>query len=166
MIILGLDPGIGRTGWGIIKKKGNSHKAIDFGCIETTPNSPINQRLHILFQDVQKIINKYSPDLVVVEELFFNTNAKTALIVGQARGVTLLACEISGCTTVSYTPLQIKMSLAGYGRADKSQVGQMVKSLLNLKKIPKPDDTSDALAAALTGAFSHKMEIIKKNDSI
>src|SRR5690606_39274543 len=107
---------------------------------------------------IKKVIKDSGPDLIVVEELFFNTNAKTALIVGQARGVALLACEQEGISTVSYTPLQIKMALAGYGRAEKSQVAQMVKSLLNLKTIPKPDDITDALAAALTGAFSYKFE--------
>lgn len=157
MVILGIDPGIGRTGWGVIEKKGNNHTPIDYGCIETEANTDINTRLLTLHKDAATIIKKYKPDLVVVEELFFNTNAKTALIVGQARGVILLTCVMHKVETTSFTPLQVKMALSGYGRAEKSQIAQMVKTLLKLPKIPKPDDVTDALAAALTGAFTYKI---------
>ncbi len=156
MIILGLDPGIGRTGWGIIARNKNTYEAIDYGCIETEPNSDMNLRLLSLHQDASAIIKKFKPDLAVVEELFFNTNAKTALVVGQARGVILLTCTMHKVETVSFTPLQVKMALAGYGRAEKSQVAQMVKTLLSLPTIPKPDDVTDALAAALTGGVSYR----------
>lgn len=156
MIILGFDPGIGRTGWGIVERGKNAYTAIDYGCIETAPNSDMNLRLLTLHKDASLIIKKFKPDLAVVEELFFNTNAKTALVVGQARGVILLTCTMHGVETVSFTPLQVKMALAGYGRAEKSQVAQMVKTLLSLPRIPKPDDVTDALAAALTGGVSYR----------
>ena len=156
MIVLGFDPGIGRTGWGVIRRNKSTYEALDYGCIETEPNSDMNQRLLTLHKDASLIIQRFKPDLAVVEELFFNTNAKTALTVGQARGVILLTCTMHKVETVSFTPLQVKMALAGYGRAEKSQVAQMVKTLLSLPQIPKPDDVTDALAAALTGGVSHR----------
>jgi crossover junction endodeoxyribonuclease RuvC len=157
MKILGIDPGIGRTGWGIIESYHSTVKAHVFGCIETDKNLPMAERLNLLHQSIVSLINKEKPDALAIEDLFFNTNAKTALIVGQARGVLLLAGAQHHLPIAVYTPLQVKIAVTGYGRADKSQVGQMVKMLLTLSVIPKPDDTSDALAIALTHAFSYKM---------
>ncbi len=156
MIILGIDPGIGRTGWGVILKNGNNTKAIGYGCIETAAGMPIERRLQIIRSELVEIIKKYKPEQLGIEELFFNTNAKTALIVGQARGVVIVTAADLGLEVFSYTPLQVKTAVTGYGKAEKGQVGSMVKMLLNLKEIPKPDDTTDALAIALACAFSIK----------
>jgi len=157
MKILGIDPGIGRCGWAVIEAQGSKLKALDYGCIETSPKREIPQRLKEVYSEVSEIIDKYSPDSLSIEELFFNTNAKTAFIVGQARGVILLAASEKNLQISIYTPLQVKIAITGYGRAEKDQIGQMVKVLLSLKSIPKPDDTTDALAIALTHAFSSKM---------
>jgi crossover junction endodeoxyribonuclease RuvC len=157
MRILGIDPGIGRMGWGVVEENSGKLKAVDYGCIETAPNSPIAERLKIVFESIQTIIAAHNPDALSIEELFFNTNAKTAFVVGQARGVVLLAAAQANVPVSIYTPLQIKMALTGYGRAEKSQVGYMVKTLLLLSTVPKPDDTADALAIALTHAFSRRL---------
>lgn len=157
MKILGIDPGIGRTGWGTIEVENGKFKVQNYGCVETSPGLDIEKRLKYLHDSLLKIINDNKPDVMAVEELFFNTNAKTALIVGQARGVVLLVGAQKKLPISIYTPLQVKMALTGYGRAEKNQIGQMVKTLLKLDKIPKPDDTADALAIALTHAFSYKM---------
>lgn len=156
MRILGIDPGIERVGWGIVEKDGQNIKSLEFGCITTDSKEEIPQRLRIIHEKVSKIIDNFHPEEFAIEELFFNTNAKTAFIVGQARGVMLLCAAQNGLKPAIYTPLQVKIALTGYGRAEKAQVGQMVKTSLNLNKIPTPDDTADALAVALTHAFSIK----------
>lgn len=161
MRILGLDPGIGRTGWGIIEVQGVKNSIIDFGCFETKPNSPVVERLTLLYNWLEELLKNEKPDVMAIEELFFNTNAKTALIVGQARGVMLLAAGQMKMPVAVYTPLQVKIALTGYGRADKNQIGQLVKTLLKLSTIPKLDDTTDALAIALTHAFSWKINSLK-----
>lgn len=157
MRILGIDPGIGRCGWGVVEENKGKFKAISFGCLETSAKQNVTDRLKEIHDEISKIIKKYSPDVLVIEELFFNTNAKTAFSVGQARGVILLAAAQKNLPIFIYTPLQVKMAITGYGRAEKNQMGQMVKVLLKLEKIPKPDDASDALAIALTHAFSAKI---------
>lgn len=156
MRILGIDPGIARTGWGIIEKNSGKEKALQFGCFETKSEEPTPTRLKYIFSFLTHLINEHHPDSLAIEELFFNTNAKTALIVGQARGVVMLAAAMQDIPVSIYTPLQVKMALTGYGRAEKSQIGQMVKVLLKLPSIPTPDDTADALAIALTHAFTIK----------
>lgn len=164
MRILGIDPGIGRTGWGIIQMQsailrqssGQALKAQNYGCVETTKELEKEQRLKSIYGSITDIIEKYKPDVLAVEELFFNTNAKTAFAVGEARGVILLAGAEKKLPVFIYTPLQVKVALTGYGRAEKMQVGKMVQVLLKLKTIPKPDDVTDALAVALTHAFSKK----------
>lgn len=158
MRILGIDPGIGRMGWGVIEVESSKLKVKSYGCVETEASLSIEQRLNIIYEAVEMFIKDYTPDALAIEELFFNTNAKTAMIVGQARGVVLLSAAQKKIPVAIYTPLQVKIALTGYGRAEKSQVGQMVKILLKLDKIPKPDDTADALAIALTHAFSYKMK--------
>lgn len=157
MRILGIDPGIGRTGWGIIDSEHGRLTSIDYGCIETVVNSPVPERLLVVYSEIQQIIERYKPDELGIEELFFNTNAKTALVVGQSRGVVLLAAARAELSIAVYTPLQVKMALTGYGRAEKKQIGQMVQTVLKLEKIPRPDDVADALAVAITHAFSFKL---------
>ncbi len=157
MKILGIDPGIGRTGWGVIEAQSSKLKAQKFGCIETKPNSETPGRLFAIYDELVDIIKEYKPDVLAIEELFFNKNVKTALTVGQARGVIMLAAVQHKLEIHIYTPLQVKIALTGYGRAEKQQVGKMVKTVLDLKEIPKPDDTTDALAIAVTHAFSAKM---------
>lgn len=149
MIILGIDPGIAIVGYGIIEVRGNNYKAIDYGCITTDSKLLFPDRLKIVYDELINIINKYKPDDYAVEELFFNKNVKTAIKVGQARGVEILAAVNQGLPVFEYTPLQIKQAVVGYGRAEKHQVQEMVKLLLNLQEIPKPDDAADALAIAL-----------------
>lgn len=154
MRILGIDPGIGRTGWGVIDSSGSNYVVKGYGCIETEPNSAIAGRLFAIHEEVRDIIKEFKPETFAIEELFFGKNVKTAFAVGQARGVILLAASQTSLPIGIYTPLQVKIALTGYGQAEKTQVGQMVKLLLKLEKIPKPDDTADALAVALTHAFS------------
>jgi crossover junction endodeoxyribonuclease RuvC len=158
MRILGIDPGIGRTGWGVIEVESSKLKVQSYGCIETTQELALEKRLEAVYKGIEEIIKTARPDALAIEDLFFNTNAKTALIVGQARGVILLAAAKSELPIAVYTPLQVKMAVTGYGRAEKNQVGQMVKTILKLSNIPKPDDTADALAIAITHAFSYKMK--------
>ncbi len=156
MTILGIDPGIGRMGWGVIEVKSSKLKVQSYGCVETSSKNTTSERLLIIYKKVQEIIKQYSPEAMAIEQLFFNTNVKTAFVVGEARGVIILAGANKKLPVFSYTPLQVKVALTGYGKAEKRQVGQMVKVILKLKEIPKPDDTADALAIALTHAFSKK----------
>lgn len=157
MRILGIDPGFARSGWGVIDYDSGRVKAVDYGCIETTPKDSLPHRLLYVRNSLEKIIEDYRPDVFAIEELFFNTNAKTALHVGEARGVCIVLGVQKGLSYAMYTPLQVKSAMIGYGRASKDQVGIMVKTLLNLPEIPKPDDTSDALAIALCHAFSSRV---------
>ncbi|QQY78766.1 Holliday junction endonuclease RuvC [Keratinibaculum paraultunense] len=149
MVILGVDPGLAIVGYGVIQVKGNRYKTIDYGCITTEADVLLPERLKIIYDELSSIIDKYNPRDLAMEELFFNKNVKTAINVGQARGVEILAAVNKGIDVYEYTPLQIKQSVVGYGRAEKRQVQEMVKILLNLKEIPKPDDAADALAVAI-----------------
>lgn len=155
MRILGIDPGIARTGWAVVDSNKSKLTAIAYGCIETEASKDTSKRLAFIHKEVETIIKKYSPETLAIEELFFNTNAKTAFVVGQARGVILLAAEQKLLPNSIYTPLQVKIAITGYGRAEKDQIGKMVKTLLSLKELPKLDDTSDALAVAIAHAFSY-----------
>ncbi|MEG0291448.1 MAG: crossover junction endodeoxyribonuclease RuvC [Anaerovoracaceae bacterium] len=155
MRILGIDPGYAIMGYGIIDMKGNHFKVVHYGSVETSAKLSMPDRLKILYNSLMDIINEYNPDTCGIEELFFNTNATTAIKVGQARGVAILACANSSLEIDEYTPLQIKQALTGYGRADKKQVQTMVKSILNLREVPKPDDTADALAVAVCHGHSY-----------
>lgn len=162
MIILGIDPGIGRCGWGVVESEKSKFKALSFGCIETSPRKDQPQRLSEIYEKVSETIKKYKVEALSIEDLFFNTNAKTVFSVGQARGVVLLAASQKNIPVFVYTPLQVKVAVTGYGRAEKGQIGKMVKAILNLTEIPKPDDTTDALAIALTHAFSSKFGNLTK----
>lgn len=149
MKILGIDPGYAIMGYGIVEMKGNHFKPIAYGAVTTNKNMAMPDRLKHLYTGLMEVISEYEPDVVSIEQLFFNTNTTTAILVGQARGVAILACANSGLEIFEYTPLQIKQGLIGYGRAEKKQIQHMVKTILNLKQIPKLDDTADALAAAI-----------------
>ena len=154
MRILGIDPGYAILGYGIIEMRGNRFKVIDYGAVTTEAGMEMPDRLKVLYNSLMELIGRFEPEVASVEELYFNTNAKTAILVGQARGVALLACSNSGLEIAEYTPLQIKQALVGNGRAEKKQVQFMVKTILNLKEAPKPDDTADALAAAICHGHS------------
>jgi len=150
IIILGIDPGVASTGYAFIKEAGLKNKILDFGVISTSARQHFPERLKYIHQALNKLIKKYKPDAIVVEQLYFCKNVKTALQVGQARGVILLTAILNKLPLYEFTPLQVKQSVCGYGKADKRQVQAMVKILLGLKQIPKPDDAADALAIALT----------------
>ena len=158
MIILGIDPGTAITGYGVIENNQGKLKAIDYGCILTDKKLKMPERLNLLGEELKKIIKKYKPQAMAVEELFFFKNAKTVITVGQARGVVLFVGKNTGLDIHEYTPLQVKQAVVGYGRADKKQVQQMVKAILALNEIPKPDDAADALAVAICCASSIKFE--------
>ncbi|NLA70298.1 MAG: crossover junction endodeoxyribonuclease RuvC [Clostridiales bacterium] len=154
MRIIGIDPGYAIMGWGIVDYVGNKFTTVDYGAITTDAEMPTEKRLSIIYDELREIIDKYSPDEASVEKLFFNTNTTTAITVAEARGIALLVCEQNNVALNEYTPLQIKMGLVGYGRAEKKQVQEMVKLILNLNEVPKPDDTADALAAAICHAHT------------
>lgn len=154
MIILGIDPGIAIMGYGIIKYIGNRFDVVEYGAITTSNKFTTAERLKKIYEELNNLISIYDPEAIAIEELFFNTNAKTALLVGQARGVAILAAANNNKQLFEYTPLQVKQGVVGYGRADKKQVQQMVKMILNLEKIPKPDDVADALGVAICHAHS------------
>lgn len=156
MVILGIDPGIGRTGWAVIEVRSQKSVVRNFGCITTSSKMETPKRLSHIYGSITRIIEEHKPEALAIEELFFNTNAKTAFVVGQARGVVLLCGAQKNLPISVYTPLQVKIAVTGYGRAEKGQVGKMVKTILGMKSIPKPDDVCDALAIALTHAFSYK----------
>ncbi|NLJ84719.1 MAG: crossover junction endodeoxyribonuclease RuvC [Halanaerobiaceae bacterium] len=149
MLILGIDPGLAIVGYSLVEKKGNRFSVCDYGVIRTTAEDTTCQRLMTIFKELGALIDRYQPDEMAVEELFFNKNVKTAIEVGQARGVILLAGARAGIEVAEYTPLQVKQAVVGYGRATKEQVQLMVKALLNLSSLPRPDDAADALAVAI-----------------
>lgn len=148
-IILGLDPGIADTGYGVIKDDRGKLTCLAYGSIKTNPKDTLSERLFSLHLQLDEIIKKYQPEISAVEQLFFSKNVKTALIVGQARGVILLALKQNDIAFFEFTPGQVKQAVSGYGGAKKDQVQKMVKTLLGLKEIPKPDDAADALAIAM-----------------
>ncbi len=152
MIILGIDPGYAIVGFGIIKYEKGRLSVIDFGAITTPAGMEFPERLRCIYEDLSYLFDKYKPDAMAVEKLFFNTNKKTAVDVAQARGVILLAAKMHGAECFEYTPLQVKQSVVGYGRAEKKQVQEMTRQLLGLSAVPKPDDTADALAMAICHA--------------
>lgn len=152
MIILGIDPGTATTGYGIIKKERDKLFCLDNGCILTSSKEIFEKRLEKIYNETEKLIKKWNPDIMAIENLFFFKNEKTAFSVGQARGVIILAGIKGHLEIFEPTPLEVKQAVSGYGRADKTQIQKMVKLLLNLKDIPKPDDAADALAVAITCA--------------
>ncbi len=154
MRILGIDPGIGTIGFGIIESDGFKHKLVDGGVIKTSPKEPVELRLKTIYEELTDIIKETKPSMASVEKLFFSQNITTGIAVAQARGVILLCLAEANLQVLEFTPLQIKSGLVGYGKADKAQVQEMVRVLLNLKKRPSPDDAADALGAALIAAMT------------
>jgi crossover junction endodeoxyribonuclease RuvC len=155
-VILGIDPGLAITGFGILESTGrDNQRVMGYGVIRTRANTPLSDRIVEIHDELKKILYEFKPDIVAVEKLYFGKNAKTAMDVGHARGVVLLTIADEKLPLCEYTPMQIKLALTGYGKADKQQVQHLVQQLLNLKEIPKPDDAADALAVALTAVASN-----------
>ncbi|MBI5222195.1 MAG: crossover junction endodeoxyribonuclease RuvC [Candidatus Magasanikbacteria bacterium] len=152
--ILGIDPGFGRTGWGVIEKVGREWRAVAWGCVETSAKEPFANRLFGLHKELRAVVKKYKPACAAVEDLFFAKNVKTAMKVGQARGVILLTLKQLNLPIFEFTPLQVKQAMTGYGRAEKGQMQKMMVMLLRVKKKIASDDAADALAVALTCAFA------------
>lgn len=155
---MGFDPGIATLGYGVIQKDNLGQvKPLDFGVITTPKDMTMSQRLCAIYDSINALIQKYNPDAIAIEELFFNTNSKTAIQVAQARGIIIL-CSAKGCKRLyEYTPLQIKQAMTGNGCAEKHQIQFMVRMMLGLKTVPKPDDAADALAVALTHAQTNDL---------
>jgi len=160
---MGIDPGIAITGYGIIEAEHSRYRLVDYGCIRTAPRIPLQQRLLKLHQGISMLIDQFSPDYMAVEQLFFNRNTTTAIPVGQARGVILLAAAEHQLALAEYTPLQVKQAIVGYGRAEKTQIQFMVMRLLKMKNIPKPDDAADALAIAISHAHFYSTRQLHDN---
>lgn len=162
MIVLGIDPGFGRVGYGVIQYVNNKYKALEYGCISTEANSYFPKRLRKIELDLREIISRYKIDAASIEDLYFNNNSKTAIKVAEARGVILNTLESENIKIFEYTPLQAKLAIVGYGRAEKTQVKNMVKSFLNLEKMPKLDDTTDALAIAICHTHNYRFNSMIK----
>ena len=156
-IILGIDPGVGTTGYGVIKARGQHLDLVAYGCITTPPITPLGPRLVELEEGLIELLARYNPDLVSIEDLVFVQNVTTGIAVAQARGVVLLAAERAKVRTVEFMPTQVKLAVTGYGKATKGQVQDMVCKLLNLSKRPTPDDASDALAIAICGSSNMRI---------
>lgn len=154
MYILGIDPGFGRVGYGVIEYRNSKYRPVEYGCISTPKGESLASRLKKISDDLEEVISRYKIDASAVESLFFNTNITTGIQVAEARGVILLVLEKNKIEINEYTPLQVKQALVGYGRADKIQIKTMVKEMLKLEKMPKLDDTTDALAIAICHANS------------
>lgn len=149
MRILGIDPGYAIVGYGVLDYDNVRFKVVNYGSIKTLPETPFEMRLKEIFDDLNVVLEKFPPDCLSIEKLYFNTNTTTAIDVAQARGVILLAAARKNIPVFEYTPLQVKVAVTGYGRAEKHQIQEMTKTLLNLQSLPKPDDTADALAIAI-----------------
>ena len=157
MIVLGIDPGYALMGWGVVESNGSRMKLLGYGCIETKAGTPMQHRLRTLQLGVRNLTLMYRPDEVAFEELFFAQNVTTALMVGAARGAAIIAAAEYTENLYEYTPMQIKQAITGYGKADKKQIQQMVKMLLRMEEIPKPDDAADAIACAITHCQAGRM---------
>lgn len=164
---MGIDPGIAIVGFGFIDKNGSKLTPVQYGCIQTEAHTPDEDRLLHVYEGTVQLIEKYQPDTVAFEKLFFNRNVTNAMSVSQARGVMILAAKQKGLPIAEYTPMQVKQAVVGYGKAEKRQVQEMIRMFLNLQKIPKPDDVADALAVAVCHAHSYVLnskinEVLKK----
>jgi len=165
--VMGIDPGIAIVGFGFIDKNGSKLTPVQYGCIQTEAHTPDEDRLLHVYEGTVQLIEKYQPDTVAFEKLFFNRNVTNAMSVSQARGVMILAAKQKGLPIAEYTPMQVKQAVVGYGKAEKRQVQEMIRMFLNLQKIPKPDDVADALAVAVCHAHSYLLnskinEVLKK----
>lgn len=157
MLILGIDPGTAITGYGLVREENSGLILVDYGVITTPSGQPLPERLQLIYQGLTEVIAQHRPDASAVEELFFSRNVRTALSVGHARGVVLLALADAGLPISEYKPLEVKQAVAGYGGADKHQVQEMVRMLLNLDQVPQPDDAADAVAVAVCHIHSARM---------
>lgn len=164
MIILGIDPGYAIVGWGVLEYSHSKFRVLGYGAITTEADTPFPERLQIIYNDMCYLFKKYKPDAMSMEKLFYNSNQKTVIDVAQARGVITLAAQMYGKDIFEYTPLQVKQSVTGYGRAEKKQVQEMTKSILSLPAIPKPDDTADALAMAICHGHTSASSIGRLNN--
>lgn len=159
MKVLGIDPGTAILGYGLVEEMGAGLRPLDFGCLRTEKDQPAASRLLQLFAGLKDLLAKFKPDQVAVEKLFFSNNVKTAMAVSEARGAILLCAAQENLTIAEYSPLEVKIAVTGYGRAEKRQVQEMVKTLLKLPTLPQPDDAADALALAICHLHSHKMKV-------
>ncbi len=162
MIILGVDPGYAIVGWGVLEYKANKFRVLGYGAVTTQAKTPFALRLQTIYNDMCYLFEKYKPEVMSMEKLFYNNNAKTVIDVAQARGVITLAAQNYGADIFEYTPLQVKQSVVGYGRAEKKQVQEMTRTILKLDKIPKPDDTADALAMAICHGHCSSCVMLEK----
>jgi crossover junction endodeoxyribonuclease RuvC len=158
ILVLGIDPGTAITGYGLVSQEGDALTLVDYGTINTSQQMSLPQRLQTIYRELGEIISEHHPTAIAVEKLFFSKNVRTALSVGQARGVALLAAADAGVPLHEYTPLQVKQSVVGYGRATKEQIQQLVKMLCGLDFIPQPDDAADAIAVAICHIHSARLE--------
>jgi len=163
--ILGIDPGLAHTGWGIIDQQGSASSAVAYGSISTSASDPTATRLAAIHSGIVEVIERYAPDCCGIEDVFFGVNAKTAFALGQARGVAILATSAAGLEVAEYAPAQVKLTVVGQGRADKAQVAYMVRTILTLDHTPEPDHCSDALAIAITHAVSRQSRILEEKAS-
>ena len=167
MRIIGIDPGYAIVGFGVVEYSGMNFKVVEYGAITTTSDMEFTARLKVIYDDLTLVLDKYKPEFMSIEKLFFNTNQKTGIDVAQARGVIMLAAEQRDIPIFEYTPLQVKQSVVGYGKAEKKQVMEMTRRILGLEKIPKPDDTADALAIAIChGHSAHSNKNLSKIKNI
>ncbi len=165
MLVLGIDPGTAITGYGLVKGEGDDLTLVAYGAITTSSDWPLPERLQRIYRQLTAVIEDQQPTAAAVEELFFSKNVRTALSVGQARGVALLAAANAGLPIHEYTPLQVKQAIAGYGRATKDQVQQMVRMLLGLDSVPQPDDAADAIAIAICHIHSAKLTAMLREEA-
>lgn len=154
MVILGVDPGLAIVGWGVVQYAANRFAPMAYGSVQTKAGTPVEDRLSQIYDRLSEIIEKYKPDAIAVEELFWNTNVTTGIVVAEARGVILLCARKHGVPIYEYTPMQVKQAVVGYGKAEKKQVISMVTLMLGLKEPPKPDDAADAIAIAICHAHT------------
>ncbi len=162
MRIIGIDPGTAITGWGVVDSDGQDVEMVAYGTVKTPAGMPLPQRLQIIYRELAQIIEAWQPESSGIEELFFSKNAKTALAVGHGRGVAMLALANADLPISEYKPLEVKQAITGYGGADKRQIQQMVKLLLRLEDIPRPDDAADALAIAICHAHSARFRLLEE----
>ncbi|MFN2244429.1 MAG: crossover junction endodeoxyribonuclease RuvC [Anaerolineae bacterium] len=160
MLVLGIDPGTAITGFGLVREEEEGLALVAYGVITTAANQPLPERLQLIYQGLAQVTRQHQPQQAAVEELFFSRNARTALSVGHARGVALLALADAGLPIYEYKPLEIKQAITGYGGADKGQVQEMVRLLLNLDHVPQPDDAADAVAVAVCHIHSARMKAL------
>ena len=162
MRVLGIDPGTAITGWGVVEGEGNDLELVAVGVVTTSAGTPLPQRLQVIYRELTDVVRQWQPETAAVEELFFSKNAKTALAVGHGRGVAMLALANANLPITEYKPLEVKQAITGHGRADKKQMQQMVRLLLSLDDIPRPDDAADALAVAICHVHSARLRLLEQ----